>query len=86
MLHMELVSIDQAIGSKLRGLRAERDLSQRDLATMSGVAESTIYRIERGERSARMDQLEPLCEALEVEVYDLVKAATTSLRAARDRG
>lgn len=73
-------TIDRAIGNKLRGIRAERRLSQPELARLSGVSESTIYRIETGERSAKVAQLDDICKALGIEMYELIKAAMDSLR------
>lgn len=68
-------TVDQAVGRKLKGMRVEAGLSQEELAERSGVSESTVYRIERGERSARMDQLDALCGVLGIEIYDFMKAA-----------
>ncbi len=70
-----ITAVDQAIGDKLRGLRAERRLSQGKLAEISGVSESTIYRIEKATLSARMGQLDALCAALDIDLYDFLKAA-----------
>lgn len=70
-----ITAVDQAIGDKLRGLRAERRLSQGKLAEISGVSESTIYRIEKATLSARMGQLDALCAALGIDLYDFLKAA-----------
>ncbi len=76
MVYMEaMTAIDQDIADKLRGLRAERRLSQEELAELSGISESTIYRIEKGTLSARLKQLDAICSALGIDVYDFLKAA-----------
>lgn len=72
---MEATTKDQAVGKKLRGLRAEKGMSQEDLAKLSGISESAIFRIEKGERSPRLGQLDALCDALEIDLYDFLVLA-----------
>jgi len=58
--------------TRLRDLRTSRRLSQYDLADMSGVARSTITRIELGLRSPNAKTLAKLAGALEVSMDDLL--------------
>jgi DNA-binding XRE family transcriptional regulator len=51
----------------LRDVRAERLLSIRDLARLAGVAPSTIYMIEVGRSTPRLDVVRRLAEALSVD-------------------
>lgn len=81
---MDNPSIDEAIGNKLRGVRAEKGLTQAQLAAKSGIAEITIWRAEKGQRSLRLNQLDALCNALDIEVHDFVEAAMKLRRAARE--
>jgi transcriptional regulator with XRE-family HTH domain len=60
-------------GSRLRNLRKERALSQRDLARTSGVGSVTISELERGVREAQPRTIRKLAEALGVEPKELMK-------------
>jgi transcriptional regulator with XRE-family HTH domain len=51
----------------LRELRERRFLSQKDLARQSGVAASTINRLELGRQTARFITIRKLAKALGVE-------------------
>jgi transcriptional regulator with XRE-family HTH domain len=65
----------RADGRTLRELREERGLSVSELARLSGVSTSTIYKLQRGPASRtgaeRNYTLKRLAEALEVEVERL---------------
>jgi transcriptional regulator with XRE-family HTH domain len=60
-------------GARLRALRKESALSQRDLARVSGVAPVTISELERGVREAQPRTIRKLAEALGVEPRELMK-------------
>ena len=60
-------------GTKLRRLRRERALSQRDLSHLTGVAFDTISRLETGKQEAQHRTIRKLAEALEVEPRVLMK-------------
>ncbi len=60
-------------GARLRTLRKERALSQRDLANVSGVGPVTISELERGVREAQPRTIRKLAEALGVEPRELMK-------------
>jgi transcriptional regulator with XRE-family HTH domain len=57
-----------SLGAKLRRLRKERDLSQRDLAGHSGVSANAISLIERNEISPSVATLQRLATALSVRI------------------
>ena len=59
--------------SKLRRLRREAALSQRELADRAGTTQETISRLERGHHAARGSTLRKLAEALGVKPKDLMK-------------
>jgi transcriptional regulator with XRE-family HTH domain len=59
--------------SKMKALRQERVLSQRDLASMAGLTQMTVWRIENGYRDARPGTIRKLAGALGVEPKELVK-------------
>jgi transcriptional regulator with XRE-family HTH domain len=58
---------------KLKGLREDRVVSQRELARMAGLAYGTIWRLENGFPEARTGTIRKLAEALGVEPRELVK-------------
>jgi transcriptional regulator with XRE-family HTH domain len=60
-------------GDKLRRLRVERALSQQDLERMTGIAQSTISKLELGNRPARLSTIRKLAEALNAEPKELMK-------------
>ena len=61
------------IAEKVSARRAERGLSQRELAELVGTTQSAIARLERGGRPPRIDTLLNIADALECDlVVDLV--------------
>jgi transcriptional regulator with XRE-family HTH domain len=60
-------------GSQLKRLRRQRALSQQDIERMTGVAQSTISRLEANQRPARPSTLRKLAGALGVEPQDLMR-------------
>jgi transcriptional regulator with XRE-family HTH domain len=59
--------------TKMKALREERVLSQRELARMAGLTQMTVWRIENGYRDARPGTIRKLAQALGVEPKELVK-------------
>ena len=57
---------------RLKELREERALSMRELASRSGVAHQTIYRLEHGQRNAHPRTVRHLAGALGVEPRELL--------------
>lgn len=55
---------EEEIGKKIVEIRKERGMTQRDLAARCGIAQSTVYRIEAGKFSPRLDLLENMANAL----------------------
>ena len=60
-------------GTRLRRLRRERALSQRDLSRMTGIAFDTISRLETGKQRAQPRTIRKLADALGVEPKELMK-------------
>ena len=65
------------VGSRLRALRRERGITLADLATVTGVSESTLSRLESGQRRATLELLLPLARTYNVPLDDLVGAPRT---------
>jgi transcriptional regulator with XRE-family HTH domain len=60
-------------GARLRRLRRERALSQRELSRMTGIAFDTISRLETGKQQAQPRTIRRLAEALGEEPKELMK-------------
>ncbi|RYB89313.1 XRE family transcriptional regulator [Nocardioides glacieisoli] len=54
------------IADQLRAERAVAKLSRSELARRSGLSGATVERLERSERTMRIDQLLAICDGLEV--------------------
>jgi transcriptional regulator with XRE-family HTH domain len=62
--------------TKLKALREERVLSQRELARMAGLVQMTVWRLENGYRDARPGTIRKIAAALGVKPKELLKAKT----------
>jgi transcriptional regulator with XRE-family HTH domain len=58
--------------SRLRPLRERQALTQRELATLAGVTQSTVQRLETGLQEARPSTIRKLARALGVKPVDLM--------------
>ncbi|WP_285607869.1 helix-turn-helix domain-containing protein [Actinokineospora globicatena] len=63
-----------AVGPRLRALRRDRGITLADLAARTGVSESTLSRLESGQRRATLELLLPLSLTYDVPLDDLVGA------------
>jgi transcriptional regulator with XRE-family HTH domain len=59
------------IGSRLRDIREQKKLSQRDIQERSGLLRSYISRVENGHTVPALETMEKLARALEVPLYQL---------------
>ncbi|WP_406510321.1 helix-turn-helix domain-containing protein [Streptomyces sp. NBC_00212] len=66
-----------AVGPRLRALRRDRGMTLADLAATTGVSESTLSRLESGQRRATLELLLPLARIYDVPLDDLVGAPRT---------
>ncbi|MDB1086553.1 helix-turn-helix domain-containing protein [Streptomyces sp. ACA25] len=66
-----------SVGPRLRALRRERGITLADLAAVTGVSESTLSRLENGQRRATLELLLPLASTYNVPLDDLVGAPRT---------
>jgi transcriptional regulator with XRE-family HTH domain len=66
--NLSMPDTDFSLGSRLRSLRKERDLSQRKLAVLAGLSPNAVSLIERGEISPSVATLQRLAGALSVRV------------------
>ncbi|WP_343009827.1 helix-turn-helix transcriptional regulator [Clostridium celatum] len=60
--------MDNNIGKNIRKLRIEKNFTQQQLATKSNVSLSALNKYERGERIPKIDTIEKLATALNVQI------------------
>jgi transcriptional regulator with XRE-family HTH domain len=60
------------VGSNIRRLRTDRDMTQEALALSSGVTRNVLIEVEHGRRGLLYERLFDLADALGVTVADLV--------------
>ena len=65
------------IGEKIRRQRKLLDIKQEELSKLVGVSLKTIQRWENGERSARIEEMTRLAEALKISSSDLMEQEGT---------
>ncbi|MER5627428.1 XRE family transcriptional regulator [Streptosporangium sp. NPDC002544] len=73
----ETEDVLDAVGPRLRALRRNRGITLADLAATTGVSESTLSRLESGQRRATLELLLPLARTYDVPLDDLVGAPRT---------
>ena len=61
------------VARNLRRLRAERDITQEELAERAGINRNYVGMIEREENAPTVDTLEKLAEVLQVEPTSLLQ-------------
>ncbi|ANY06947.1 helix-turn-helix domain-containing protein [Pseudonocardia sp. HH130630-07] len=66
-----------AVGPRLRALRQAREHTLADVTAATGVSESTLSRLESGQRRATLELLLPLARVYDVPLDDLVGAPRT---------
>ena len=62
----------QFIGSKIRSMRQLENISQEQLALLTGIERSYLGRIERGEVSVTVEKLAQIAKVLKVDLKFLV--------------
>ncbi|MFB9927283.1 helix-turn-helix domain-containing protein [Amycolatopsis halotolerans] len=70
----EIDEVLDAVGPRLRTLRNRRGITLADLSAETGISESTLSRLENGQRRANLELLLPLSRAYDVPIDDLVGA------------
>ena len=66
-------ALDQ-VGSRLRQIRAHREITLVELSERTGISKSTLSRLENGQRRPTLELLLPLAHAYRVPLDDLVGA------------
>lgn len=71
------MSLRQLFASNLRRLRAERGLSQEELAHRTGIDRTYVSHLERLRYSPTLDMVERLAKSLDAEPWDLLGPGPT---------
>ncbi|MEZ7503125.1 helix-turn-helix domain-containing protein [Psychrobacter sp. 1U2] len=61
-----------AFGKRVREVRKSKGISQEKLAEMAGIDRSYMGNIERGEKNITLKKAYEICDALEIEIQNLV--------------
>ena len=61
-----------AFGKRVREVRKAKGISQERLAEIAGIDRSYMGNIERGEKNITLKKAYEICDALDVEIKDLV--------------
>ena len=64
--------IAKNIGQKIRQLRLDKGLTQKQLGDMCGIADSNIRKYETGRQNPKIDTLEKIAKALDIEITELI--------------
>lgn len=65
-------TIADQFGERLRQARRRGNTSQEELAKVAGLSRGTVYLLERGLRTARLDTIVSLAEALDLTPGELI--------------
>jgi transcriptional regulator with XRE-family HTH domain len=71
-------TLKQKLSARLRVIRAERGLSQENVAEMLNLSLNGYSKIERGETDVSLGKVEELARVLNVEVAELLQLNTTN--------
>jgi len=61
-----------AFGKRVREVRKSKGISQEELAEISGIDRSYMGNIERGEKNITLKKAYEICDALDIEIQELV--------------
>ncbi|MFP4598317.1 MAG: helix-turn-helix domain-containing protein [Persicimonas sp.] len=64
------------VGSNIRRLRSERDLSQQELAAEAGINRAYLSTVENGKRNISIDNIVAIANALMVDPRQLLRPVT----------
>ncbi len=69
---MDNESEKRSLGDRIRQLREDREISQRQLALMTGTSRSYLWKLESGKADVGIDVLCRIACALDVKVRDFI--------------
>lgn len=72
------INVQQALGLRIRELRAERGITQEELAEHSGVFRTYMSRVEAGKANPTLTMLHMFANALEITIQELLEWPTVT--------
>lgn len=69
-----------ALGETLRGARTQQNRTLREISSLANVSLGYLSEVERGRKEASSELLASICDALDVELSDLLDTASGTLR------
>ena len=69
---MDNESEKRSLGCRIRQLREDKNVSQRQLALMTGTSRSYLWKLEGGKADVGIDVLCRIARALDVKVHDFI--------------
>lgn len=69
-----------ALGETLRGARVGQKRTLREVSTVANVSLGYLSEVERGRKEASSELLAAICDALDLELSDVLDSASTTLR------
>ncbi len=69
-----------ALGETLRDARTQQSRTLRDVSTVANVSLGYLSEIERGRKEASSELLEAICDALDLELADVLDTASDAMR------
>jgi transcriptional regulator with XRE-family HTH domain len=69
-----------ALGETLRDARTRQNRTLRDVSTAANVSLGYLSEVERGRKEASSELLASICDALELELSDVLDTASSALR------
>lgn len=63
------------IATNIRRSRTARNITQKEVAALTGLTQGYISRVERGKRSLSIDKLQRFSQALDVPIHELTASA-----------
>lgn len=71
-----------ALGETLRHARVGQNRTLRDVSSMANVSLGYLSEVERGCKEASSELLAAICDALDIEVFDVLDSASSTMRGA----
>jgi transcriptional regulator with XRE-family HTH domain len=76
MIHNEHTPpLSTVIAANIRRSRTARNITQKEIAALTGLTQGYISRVERGKRSLSVDKLQRFSQALDVPIHELTASA-----------
>jgi transcriptional regulator with XRE-family HTH domain len=74
------VLLRDALGETLRGARTQQNRTLRDVSTAANVSLGYLSEVERGRKEASSELLASICDALDLELSDLLDSVSRTMR------